>query len=75
MPECHSEQAGILRGRSYRSAEGPGICRDLPRSNFNNRSKILIWVRKEARILGGLMNRQKWRIQWSGRLGEENELL
>ena len=41
-------RAGILLGRGYRSTEGQGICRYLPRSNFNPRTEIFIWVRKEV---------------------------
>lgn len=60
MPGCHSQRTEILLGRSYRSTEGQGIFSYLPRCNFNDRSKILIQVRRKREDMRVLMNREKW---------------
>ena len=59
MPGCHSQQSEIFLGRSYRSTEGQGIFSYLPRCNFNDRSKILIQVRRKREGMRILMNREK----------------
>ena len=57
MPQSGTE---ILLGRSYRSTEGQGIFSYFPRCNFNDRSKILIQVRRKREDMRILMNREKW---------------